>query len=237
MEEIKSKINILFLLVIIAFVAFNSFQIYTAYSQYQSAYEDLQKRAETTSIYKDIVSMQQQIDAITKEVSDRYYTESKLFSFWINAESLIPYETFSINKDYVSQGGIKYFTGTVSIKTDPITAIRYIKNIKPPLYIDNIAYSNGATNITFRGAILTSNSSFVLTEDLIKQSSYIVCRLVYYTSNPDLVPNDGTYFVSKQGDMYYVGIPLARNLDNLSAQQVASDYAKQGIITFIAGGK
>lgn len=162
---------------------------------------------------------------------------------WKNFEKKFgsSFVSLSVAPTYTEENGLKWFDMSLSVNTDPISFINIIKTVTPPLFIESFSYNKQQSSLTagVKGAIISDKKGFVITEDMEKGGSYVVCKYIMSTPDSNLVLNGSNYFVVKKDDLYYVGTILESGLDLLSAEGDANRYAQQGIITFIAkeGGK
>ncbi|MEM3422969.1 MAG: hypothetical protein QXP36_04670 [Conexivisphaerales archaeon] len=233
-ESIRKFILVVAILLTVYVLVFNGLNIYNNFKNYQSLIQKRESLVQIKPVYEQIKNMQEEYASIVVGLSDKYYTEPKLFSLWQNIGALLPgVKSFVIDTDYKMEDGIVYFYGTLVYPGDPVSSLAKVQNIKPSLIPVDVGYANGATTIRFKAPILSQSKTFRITENLYKQTSYVVARLICYSKDPQLVPQGQNIFVSKQGDYYYAGEVLASGLDIITAQKVAYEYAQKGIITFI----
>ncbi|MEM3408375.1 MAG: hypothetical protein QXP36_00200 [Conexivisphaerales archaeon] len=219
-------------IILIAVIGFKVYSMYNIYSNMVSLQEQISQALEVKSIQDQIINLQKEYAHIVIDLSDRYYTEPKLFSLWQNISSYVNATSFNIRDTYKTEDGVTYFYGSITAQGDPITVLKKIQDIKPTLIPTGVSYNQQYVQIDFKAPILTNKDKFIITPDLYSQSSYVVVRLVCYAKDPSLIPQG--LFISKQGDMYYAGVVLTQDLDIISVQKAAYQYSSQGMIVFIA---
>lgn len=235
----KNKIIIAGIITALLFVYFGGmvsiikqkkqFEVLQAKAKKEASYvEDLHKlQAEKQKYFQAVI-----------EVSDKFYSDGRLFSLWEHLGKNVFGKSFvrlAISNSYESENGLKVFYVTITATTDPITYVKKMEKVVPPLYLVQLVYTanNHTVRGTFKGVILSDKDKFVITPDLMKANSYSVCEFIMALKDPNLIPNNPQYAILKKNGMYYVGIPIIQDVDILSAEAEAKKYASKGIITFI----
>lgn len=212
--------------------------VYREFQNYQALNQRLEQEADYVRDVRLISEKSQEYNKSLSAISDQFYTDERLFILWRTLEDKFgaSFINFSLNPTYVEADGLRWFTGNITVKTDPVTFMNIINTVRPKIFVMNINYNRLDNTLTapIRGVIVSDNNGFVLTPSVIQESSYVVCRYIMSTKHKELLPNSPEYLVSVKGDVYYVGIPLERGLDALAAENVANKYSQQGMVTFIA---
>ena len=212
--------------------------VYRAFTEYRNLNQQLQQEADYVRDINLISQKNQEYYQSLSSISDNFYTDERLYNLWRTMEDKFGanLDSLAIDPNYIEENGLRWFTFNISVRTNPKAFLQTVKSISPPLFVQSISYNKSANVLTapVRGAIVSDYSGFVITASTITESNYVVCRYIMNTKDKNLIPDDPTYLVSEKDGTYYVGIPLQRNLDALAAENVANQYAQQGMVTFIA---
>ena len=212
--------------------------VYRAFTEYRNLNQQLQQEADYVRDINLISQKNQEYYQSLSSISDNFYTDERLYNLWRTMEDKFGanLDSLAIDPNYIEENGLRWFTFNISVRTNPKAFLQTIKSISPSLFVQSISYNKSANVLTapVRGAIVSDYTAFVITPSIVAESNYVVCRYIMNTKDKNLIPDDPTYLVSEKDGTYYVGIPLQRNLDALAAENVANQYAQQGMVTFIA---
>ena len=226
------------ILVAIVLLVLDIIPLYRNIQLFKTTKQELESQSNYVDELNMITQKNQEYYQTIVDVSNTFYTDDRLYLLWKNIEKKFgsAFVSVTVAPDYVEENNLKWFSMSVSVNMDPVSFLKIVKTITPPLFVNNLTYNKQSNLLVafLKGVIISDNNVFVVTPDMEFGGKYVVCKYIMSTTRSDLAMYDSNYFVVKKDNLYYVGSVLQGSLDMLSAEGIANSYAQQGIITFVA---
>jgi hypothetical protein len=178
--------------------------------------EDLQKLKDTQVAEADVL----------KKSALKFYTPQRLYTLYTSLDRELPgtFVSMALSPDYTVDGGITWFTVTITEKNVcPVCLLDILQKEVPPLQIVSFSESPLQMTVTCRGMIITNDKSFIITPELLNIPRYTVATLIGTTTSSqvlNLYPSP-QYVRAQYNSLWYFGTVKKAHLDLTTAEAMA----------------